>query len=104
MERYPNRSTLAKAYGLMPAEEVVFDSIDLPNKKQRELTINFATEFAITAKPPFEWKMELFFPETVQHYLWLANGRFVRAERKEFFAVTKEELSYIGSALTKYLN
>lgn len=100
---YPSEPVLAESYGLTPGSEVVFETINLPDKKHREITVNLSTKFGQQAEPPFEWKLELFFPETVEHYLWLVNGRFVRAERKEFFDVTENELKMIKESLNRHL-
>lgn len=101
--KFPASAVRAEAYGLTPPSEVVFESLELPDKKRREVTVNLATQFAQDAEPPFEWKLELFFPETALHYLWLVDGRFVRAERKEFFEVTKREIDGIAAMLRKHL-
>lgn len=98
-DRLGTREVLAGEYGLEPADEVVFRSLDLPDRKNRRLSINIATEFGLKADPPFEWRLELFYPETAEHYLWLADGRAVRAERKEFFEVTDGELLKIETDL-----
>lgn len=98
-DRLGSRAVPAGEYGLEPGDEVVFRSLDLPNKKNRKLSVNIATEFGLKADPPFEWKLELFYPQSAEHYLWLADGRVVRAERKEFFDVTGEELLKIEADL-----
>lgn len=100
--KHQAEAVLADSYGLTPAGEVVYETINLPDKKHREVTVNLSTKFGQEADPPFEWKLELFFPETVEHYLWLVDGRFVRAERKEFFDVTEKELKKIEESLSRF--
>ncbi len=100
--QYLYSSVLAKEFGLLPSDEVIYDVADLQHEKHGRMKINFTTEFGLSADPPFEWKLEI---DDFQgeHYLWLSDGRFVRAERKEFFDVDDNEMAALETRLRQFL-
>ncbi len=99
--KYPVSTVLAKEFGLEPGDEAVLEVVDLQDEKHGRVKINLATEFALKANPPFEWKLEI---DDFQgeHYLWLSDGRFVRADRKTFFDVSSDEITRISNRLISF--
>lgn len=95
-------SVPAKEFGLQPSDEIIYDVVDLQHDKHGRVKLHFTTEFAREADPPFEWVLEIDDFDG-EHYLWLADGKFVRAERKEFFDVDEPELAKVETRLRSFL-
>lgn len=95
-------SVPAKEFDLQPSDEVIYDVTDLQHDDYGRVKLHFSTDFARQADPPFEWVLEIDDYQG-EHYLWLADGRFVRAERKEFFDVDDTEMAALENRLKTFL-
>lgn len=101
--KFGGSDVLAEQFGIEPGDKTVYKSAVIPDKANRRVNINLASDFALEADPPFEWRAELTFYDPDSHYLLLPDGKFVRTERKDFFDVSVDEFQRIAAELQSFL-